>query len=213
MTSGEIRLKSDSGFTLTELMVSLVISGVLMTAVYAVFNSQQKSYAVQDQLAAAHQNLRAAMNLMVKEIRMAGLDPLKDPTAGINQAEENKIVFKMRLDSNDDGKVDENDMLKEITYSLYDSGMDADLIKDDLGRKVGAGTNQPVAQNIDALDFVYLDEEGKRLEFPILNLRDIRAVQITLVAKTSKPDPTFKQNGGFRTKTLTEQVVCRNLAF
>jgi type IV pilus assembly protein PilW len=213
MTSGEIRLKSDSGFTLTELMVSLVISGVLMTAVYAVFNSQQKSYAVQDQLAAAHQNLRAAMNLMVKEIRMAGLDPLKDPTAGINQAEENKIVFKMRPDSNDDGKVDENDMLKEITYSLYDSGMDADLIKDDLGRKVGAGTNQPVAQNIDALDFVYLDEEGKPLEFPILNLRDIRAVQITLVAKTAKPDPTFKQNGGFRTKTLTEQVVCRNLAF
>jgi len=50
MTNREIRLKSDRGFTLTELMVSLVISGVLMTAVYAVFNSQQKSYAVQDQL-------------------------------------------------------------------------------------------------------------------------------------------------------------------
>jgi type IV pilus assembly protein PilW len=213
MTSGEIRLKSDRGFTLTELMVSLVISGVLMTAVYAVFNSQQKSYAMQDQLAAAHQNLRAAMNFMVKDIRMAGFDPLKDPTASINQAEANKIVFKMRPDSNDDGKVDENDMLKEITYSLYDSGMDADLIKDDLGRKIGAGSNQPVAQNIDTLDFVYLDEEGKPLEFPIVNLRDIRAVQVTLVAKTAKPDSSFKQNGGFRTKTLTERVVCRNLAF
>ncbi len=44
-------------------------------------------------------------------------------------------------------------MLKEITYSLYDSGMDADVTEDDLGRKVGAGTNQPVAQNIDALEF------------------------------------------------------------
>ena len=213
MTNREIRLKSDRGFTLTELMVSLVISGVLMTAVYAVFNSQQKSYAVQDQLAASHQNLRAAMNFMVKEIRMAGFDPLKDPTAGINQAEANKIVFKIRPDSNDDGKVDENDLLKEITYSLYDSGMDADLIKDDLGRKIGAGSNQPVAQNIDTLDFVYLDEEGKPLEFPIVNLREIRAVQVTLVAKTAKPDPSFKQNGGFRTKTLRERVVCRNLAF
>ncbi len=72
-------MKWDRGFTLTELMVSLVISGVLMTAVYAVFNSQQKSYAVQDQLAASHQNLRAAMNLMVKEIRMAGFDPHQRP--------------------------------------------------------------------------------------------------------------------------------------
>lgn len=208
-------MKWERGFTLTELMVSLVISGVLMTAVYAVFNSQQKSYAVQDQLAASNQNLRGAMNLMVKEIRMAGLDPLRDPTAGINQAEGNKIVFRMRPDSNGDGNVDENDMLKEITYSLYDSGMDADVIKDDLGRKVGAGTNQPVAQNIDAIHFVYLDEENRPLAFPItsLNLRDIRSVRITLVAKTAKPDPAFEQNGGYRTKTLTEQVVCRNLAF
>jgi type IV pilus assembly protein PilW len=213
MTSQGIQRKRESGFTLTELMVSLVISGVLMTSVYAVFNSQQKSYAVQDQLAASHQNLRAAMNFMVKEIRMAGFDPLKDPTAGINRAEANKIVFTMRPDSNNDGKVDENDTLKEITYSLYDSGMDVDLTKDDLGRKIGAGSNQPVAQNIDTLDFVYLDDEGKPLEFPIANLRDIRAVQITLVAKTAKPDPNFKQNGGFRTKTLTERVVCRNLAF
>jgi type IV pilus assembly protein PilW len=206
-------MKWDRGFTLTELMVSLVISGVLMTAVYAVFNSQQKSYAVQDQLASAHQNLRGAMNLMVKEIRMAGLDPLRDPTAGITQAEQNKIVFRMRQDSNDDGQVDEDDTLKEITYSLYDSGIDADVAKDDLGRKVGAGSNQPVAQNIGALDFVYLDGDRNPLAFPILDLRNIRAVQITLVAKTAKPDPAFKQNGGFRTRTLTEQVVCRNLAF
>ncbi len=224
-------MKGDKGFTLTELMVSLVISGVLMTAVYAVFNSQQKSYAVQDQLAGAHQNLRAAMNLMVKDIRMAGFDPLKDPNAGISEAEANKIAFKMRPDSNGDGKVDESDELKSIEYSLVDSGIDADHTIDDLVRKFGDTGRLPVAQNIDALDFVYLDEEGKPLEFPILEpkLRDIRAVQITLVARAEKPDAAFKNDNdylnqqgdvilpakhdGFRRKRLSEQVNCRNLAF
>jgi type IV pilus assembly protein PilW len=221
-------MKGDKGFTLTELMVSLVISGVLMTGVYSVFNSQQKSYAVQDQLAGAHQNLRAAMNLMVKDIRMAGFDPLRDPNAGINQAERNKILFTMRLDSNHDGIVDVNDELKSIEYSLIDSPTDSDDTIDDLVRNSGAG-RQPIAQNIDALDVVYLDEAGKPLEFPIVNFRDIRAVQITLVARAEKPDAAFKndkdyfnqqgdvilpaKHDGYRRKRLSEQVNCRNLAF
>jgi type IV pilus assembly protein PilW len=214
-------MKGDKGFTLTELMVSLVISGVLMTGVYSVFNSQQKSYAVQDQLAAAHQNLRAAMNLMIKDIRMAGYDRSKSAGARIETAERNRIKFSFFSD--DAGE------LKIIEYSLWDS-IDTDAIKDDLVRNSGAG-RQAVAQNIDSLDFVYLDGYGNPLEFPILNLnlRDIRAVQITLVARAEKPDATFKndkdylnqqgdvilpsKHDGYRRKHLSEQVLCRNLAF
>jgi type IV pilus assembly protein PilW len=222
-------MKGDKGFTLTELMVSLVISGVLMTGVYSVFNSQQKSYAVQDQLAAAHQNLRAALNLMVKDIRMAGFDPFRDPNANIYVAKANEIAFRMRPDKNGDGKVDENDdELKSIAYSLIDSPIDLDGTIDDLVRNSGAG-RQPIAQNIDALDFVYLDDDGKPLEFPILNFHDIRAVQITLVARAERPDARFKndkkyvnqqedvilpaKHDGYRRKRLSEQVNCRNLAF
>jgi len=208
-------MKGETGFTLTELMVSLVISGVLMTGVYAVFNSQQKSYAVQDQLTAAHQNLRGAMNFMVKEIRMAGYDPYRNSGARIEAAESGSIEFTLvsdedGYDNDNDGLTDEIGELKTIKYSLYDSGGDGDS---DLGRKVGQANNQPVAQNIDELSFVYLDEDGHPLGFPIVDISAIRAVQITLVAKTAKPDPAFKENGGFRTKTLREKVVCRNLAF
>jgi len=117
----------------------------------------------------------------------------------------------MRPDGNDDGKVDENDLLKEITYSLYDSGMDADLIKDDLGRKIGAGSNQPVAQNIDTLDFVYLDEEGKPLEFRSSTSAKFGRFRSLVVAKAKAGPRASNRTGGFRTKI--EGTSCLELAF
>jgi hypothetical protein len=85
-----------------------------------------------------------------------------------------------------------------------------------LGRKTGDpahSPNKPVAENIEALNLVYLDDLGQEISNLSDRKSDIRSVKITLVAKTAKPDPAFKQNGGFRIKTLTEQVVCRNLTF
>jgi type IV pilus assembly protein PilW len=205
-------MKWNRGFTLTELMVSLVISGVLMTAVYAVFNSQEKSYAVQEQLAAAHQNLRAAMNLMVSEIRMAGYDPKKVGDFGImDNSNSSLIEFKMDLSGDGDTTSDPNEW---VTYEIRTG---SDGIKK-LARTTGDPANphntyKTVAENIEALTFVYLDDSGEEITDLSDRKSDIRSVRITLVASTAKPDPAYKQNGGFRTKTLTEQVICRNLAF
>jgi len=61
-----------SGLTLIELLVVLVISGILIAALYRTFIRQQKSYAVQDQVADMQQNSRVAIERMSREIRMAG---------------------------------------------------------------------------------------------------------------------------------------------
>lgn len=60
------------GFTLIELMVALVLSFILIGAIYRGFTSQQKAYTVQDQVAQAQQNARMAMNILLRDIRMAG---------------------------------------------------------------------------------------------------------------------------------------------
>ncbi len=60
------------GFTIIELMVALVFSFILIGAVYGTFTSQQKAYTVQDQVAETQQNARMAMNILVRDIRMAG---------------------------------------------------------------------------------------------------------------------------------------------
>ena len=39
---------------------------------------------------------------------------------------------------------------------------------------------------------------------------NIRQVQITITAKTAKPDPNYSANDGYRTYTLTSVVTLRN---
>jgi len=63
---------SRKGFTLIELLVAMVLSFILIGAIYGTFTSQQKSYTVQDQVAETQQNARMAMNILLRDIRMAG---------------------------------------------------------------------------------------------------------------------------------------------
>jgi prepilin-type N-terminal cleavage/methylation domain-containing protein len=63
---------SESGVTLIELLVVVVISALLTASVYAIFISQQKSYAIQTGVSDMQQNARAALTLMERDLRMAG---------------------------------------------------------------------------------------------------------------------------------------------
>ena len=65
-------LKKDKGITLIELLVALVISGLLLAAAYRTFIGQQKTFVVQEQVVDMQQNVRAAINRMVTELRMSG---------------------------------------------------------------------------------------------------------------------------------------------
>jgi prepilin-type N-terminal cleavage/methylation domain-containing protein len=65
-------LRKNKGITLIELLVALVIAGILVAAVYRTFLGQQKTYTVQEQVVDMQQNVRALINRMMREIRMAG---------------------------------------------------------------------------------------------------------------------------------------------
>jgi type IV pilus assembly protein PilW len=62
----------EAGFTLVEVMAALVILSIALTAVFATFMSQQKSFIVQSRVAEMQQNLRQAVEYMSRDIRMAG---------------------------------------------------------------------------------------------------------------------------------------------
>jgi len=66
------RLNKKRGFTLIELLIAMALSGIVISAIYSLYISQNKSYAIQNQIVEMQQNARVAMNMMVREIRMAG---------------------------------------------------------------------------------------------------------------------------------------------
>ena len=61
------------GVTLIELLVVLVISTILIGGIYRLFITQSKVYTVQEQVVEVQQNTRAAMEIMLKDLRMTGL--------------------------------------------------------------------------------------------------------------------------------------------
>jgi prepilin-type N-terminal cleavage/methylation domain-containing protein len=73
-----IKLKRDKGVTLIELLIALVISGILIAALYRIFIGQQKTYTVLEQVADMKQNVRVAVSKMMREIRMVGLGNVSD---------------------------------------------------------------------------------------------------------------------------------------
>lgn len=77
-------LKSTAGVTLIELLIALVISAILVAGIYRVFIHQQRTYRTQEDVADMQQNVRVAINRMIREIRMAGFGGKNENTKGDN---------------------------------------------------------------------------------------------------------------------------------
>jgi len=224
---------TNQGFTLTELLVAMAISGVVVSAVYATYQSQQKAYMVQEEVAAMQQKLRAAMYYMTRQIREAGCNPssvtVNPPrliTANVGAIRFTADVRGDTFGSLPDGQT--NDPYEDVTYSLYTS----DGIQKLGVRSTTNATNQPVVEHVDALNFVYLDEDGNVLDDDgsgnvVGRIDDIRSVEVTLVVRAEREDRDYvnsnvytnkqgdvvlpAQNDHFRRRNATVNIKCRNL--
>lgn len=238
---GKSTMNNRSGFTLVELLISLTLASLVMTAVYSTYLSQQKTYIVENQKAGMRHNIRAALYYMERELRMAGCDPTGNAGAGVVVANANTIQFTSDItggesdgkDNDSDGTIDEaaEDIYpdglttgtdEDVTYAIADGDADGDI---DIVRT--SGVTRLIAENIDALNFVYLDKDSAVLAAPVADPSDIRAVQITVVARTNQIDNDYTnsldyknkqgttiltaQNDPFRRIMMTTHIKCRNL--
>jgi prepilin-type N-terminal cleavage/methylation domain-containing protein len=182
------------GFTLIELLAGILISGILLAGLYYVFISQQEAFSSQEQVAEMNQNIRGALDLMTREIRLAGYKTSTETFNGIQTAASNSIRVLADLDQNGDTLGPNED----ITYT-YNSG----TLQIDRN-----GTSLPIADNITNLSFSYTLVDGSVTTNPS-NLANIRKVTIGITGRTTYPD---KGTGAYRTITLTTDVTPRNLA-
>jgi len=65
-------MSNKKGITLIELLIALVIFATLTGGIYRVFIGQTQAYAVQEQVVEMQQDIRVAMEVMLRDLRMAG---------------------------------------------------------------------------------------------------------------------------------------------
>jgi len=61
-----------SGFTLVEVLITLVLTGIMMSAIYQLYLNTQSVALGQEEVVELQQNLRIAMDRLARDIRMAG---------------------------------------------------------------------------------------------------------------------------------------------
>jgi type IV pilus assembly protein PilW len=221
----KLLFRTDKGFTIVELLVVMAIAGLALTGVLATFRSQQKSYSVQDKVVVMQQNLRVGMYLMEREIRMAGFNPTNNSAFnGFLLAEDDEIQFQRDDNENGASSSSTTDPDERTTYGINTSG--------NLGRASYDGSKSNVSENVDALNFVYLDNNSAVLNSGFTHvssgdLDKIRGVQITMIVRAPEIDPDYSnnivyrnqqnevilssQNDNFRRRLLTTTVRCRNM--
>jgi len=68
------KLRGLRGISLVEVMIALVLTGIVATAVMRLFTTQHQNYLVQDRVVNAQQSARAIIDALVRHVRMAGFD-------------------------------------------------------------------------------------------------------------------------------------------
>jgi len=193
--TGRFNCRTASGFTLVEVLVCMAIMSILFGAVYRSFDIFNRSYTKENVKAGMQQQTRIGIDLMARDIRLSGLDPLGTANAQIIAADTENIQFS--ADLNYDGDV--NDSFENITYTL-----NGDLLRQTSDLGTGFITDT-LLDNIDALAFTYLDASDTQMAAPVGNLEDIRTVIISLTMQR----PSGRD--GPISRTYTTRVRCRNL--
>ena len=215
--AGEKGAGRSRGFTLVEVMIAMAAGLVVLSGLYQVFTFHNRTLKVQELTAEMVQNARAAMDLMVREIRMAGANPHhaygESDLSGIEDASADTFRFTRDISSpasSGDGDTpdgDHDDPNEDITFSLHESDGVKTL------RRTTRESPQPLISPLESLVFRYFDRVGREIADPGNRLTDIHALSVALVVRTARRDPRYRENGGYRTFEVTSWITLRNRPF
>ncbi len=182
-------LRDESGFTLSEMLVTLVVMMMVMFALYSVFDMSMRVFSYGNDKTEAVANARLGLEKMEREIKAAyPYDKANDNTTLLAAWTADQITFGNDLNGNrvvDSGEV--------ITYQR--SVSDPTILQRETG-----GSPRPMVEYVDGLSFQYLNRFGGSAT----QESEIAAVRIDLTIRVERG------LGGPATQTLNTDVTLRN---
>jgi type IV pilus assembly protein PilW len=200
------------GVTLIELLVALVICGMVAAGIYQVFIAQGKAYTVQEQVTEVQQSVRSAMEILLRDLRMAGYDSdnllstitIASPLAnfGDNAIAVNYEYYDKTLAQ-----------YQKHTVGYWRDGGSSRLIRQLTVNDV-ATPQETLLENVEDLHFMYgvdVDDDGSLdnwVPAGSIGISKVLAARVTLSARPVQINPDLQK---ISPRTLVSNVTFRNL--
>jgi type IV pilus assembly protein PilW len=206
-------ISNKNGVSLIELLVALVICGVVVAGSYRFFITQTRAYSANDQVIEAQQNVRSAMEILLRDLRMAGYDDdsihstvtITDPI--VAPLHDDSITFNYEY-------YDKTTLQYQKHTVAYRREMNPSRLIRQLTINEVAGSPDILLENVDAFNLTYgidtnddgtLDQwvPAKKVE-----KNKVIAVEVVLSAMPAQTNPGARATSP---RTLASTVTLRNL--
>ena len=197
----------ESGLTLVELLIGVVLSLIVLIGVHSLFVSQTRAYSLSNQIMDMQGTARFALNLIVSNLQMAGYDPQASNMVGITAYKNNDFTptndpalslgtdtqLYFTVDSDGDGVIDNNDS-ERFGFRVNSGRLETAVISNLDGR---IASWQPALDNIEFMTISYTYADGNSSIVVGLpdnsltgrNFNNIRSVTVSLRVRASLRDP------------------------
>jgi len=206
---------NNKGLTLIELLVGLVICAMVVAGIYRLFIAQSRAYTVQDQVVEVQQNIRSAMEVMLRDLRMTGFDDDRTPLVSIAQPS---------IDPGDDSITVRYELENAPYVVRYWLAGGATLNRQETRGIVPVTTTEPILENVEALNFTYGVDENEDGAMDDRNANGqlddwvsagtigslkVVSVRVSLTARPTQMNPDVQS---VTPRTLVSAITFRNLS-
>jgi type IV pilus assembly protein PilW len=197
------------GFSLLELLIVLAVFSFIVGGIFSNLTQSQTRYQFEQEVAEVQQTARNAVDIMEREIKLAGFPIPSYYDSALNWTSANServaagfitlgatnLVFE--ADLLEDGIVD------RVEYRLNGTTLERSARDKTAGGGAPAAVYQTLATNVTSFTFSYLNSSGSATTVP----SEVRSVGILFNINTTSVDP---QNRNRRTITVQTQAAVRN---
>jgi len=211
------------GFTMVEMLIALSIFLLILMGVFQIFEPSNAAYVSSERKLGVQQNARIAMDMIVRQIRMAGYFPENFDTDTTNNVA-NSVQLATDAAMAVAGDLDQSGASNAFLFCLSPAGLRR--VKGALGVATSyqCGGGDILAESVTSLSFAYYDVNNNPVPSPptapyqldgqvaealpafvdTTQRSAVRRVVITLTAREAVP------NQPAQTYTLTSDVRLRN---
>ena len=216
---------NQKGFSLMELLVALVISALVIAGIYKLFIFQSRAYTVQGQAVEVQQNIRMAMEILLRDLRMAGFDNDNDTSTIEITTPVHLPVSANAITVDYEYYNKTTPVFEKHTVAYWRDGGTSRLMKQ-LSINDVAGSPEILLDNVDSLDFTYGvdvnndgavdDQNGDGtidnsdwIAAALVGNQKVIGVRVVLTARPDQANEDVREM--IRPRTLDSAVTLRNL--